>query len=155
MSFQIQALPETLFSKLFSLTDAELESRHAKRVLVGETPGFPCRVSLADAQIGETVLLLNYEHQPNDTPYRATHAIFVREGVSQATPAPGEVPDALASRLLSVRGFNRAHDMIDADVVNGTAVAERIDRLFENPDIDYIHLHNARPGCFAASVTRV
>ena len=88
MPFQIHALPDTLFRDLFSLTDAELEKRHAKRILVDEAPGYPCRVSLADAQVGETVLLLNYEHQANDTPYRSAHAIFVREGVSQAMPAP-------------------------------------------------------------------
>ncbi len=154
MSFQIHALSENLFNDLFSLTDAELETRSARRMVADQSPGCPCRISLADAEIGDTLLLLNYQHQPNETPYRSSHAIFVREGVRQAIPAPGEIPESLASRLISVRAFNNAHDMVDADVVDGENLAGRIDGLFANPDVDYLHLHNAKQGCFAASVTR-
>lgn len=154
MAFQIHALPDTLFSDLFSLTDVELTDRSIRRLVVDHSPGFPCRVSLADAEPGETVLLLNYEHQPNDTPYRSSHAIFVRESVKQALPKPGEVPASLASRLMSIRAFDKTHDMIDADVVDGTGLAGEINRLFDNLEIEYLHLHNAKRGCFAASVTR-
>ncbi|NKF24493.1 DUF1203 domain-containing protein [Solimonas sp. C16B3] len=37
-------------------------------------------VSRAVLQPGETALLLNDTHQNADTPYRASHAIFIREG---------------------------------------------------------------------------
>ena len=155
MSFQIHALPESPFVDLFSIPDSELAKRSARRMVVDANPGFPCRVSLADAEVGETVILVNFEHQPNDTPYRSTHAIFVREGVEQVVMEPGEVPEVLRIRLLSVRAFDKAHQMIDADVVDGQELKGTIERLFENPNIAYVHLHNARPGCFSASVTRV
>lgn len=154
MSFQIHALPESLFADLFSIPDSELAKRSARRVVVEANPGFPCRVSLADAEVGETVILVNFEHQPNDTPYRSTHAIFVREGVEQAVVEPEEVPEVLRIRLLSVRAFDEAHQIIDADVVDGQELRDTVERLFENPNIAYLHLHNAKPGCFAASVTR-
>lgn len=154
MSFQIHGLPEANFRDLFSLTEAELDDRSIRRMEVAEHPGYPCRVSLADANVGETVLLLNYEHQPNQTPYRASHAIFVRQGAEQSVPAPGEIPVSIGTRMLSVRAFDRSHDMIDAEVVDGAVLADRIEALFTNPQIDYLHLHYAGRGCFAASVTR-
>lgn len=155
MSFQIHALPAAPFEKLFTLSDEELNKVQARRMVVDTRPGFPCRVSLADAEIGETVVLVNYTHQPHDTPYRASHAIFVRKGAAQAKPKPNEVPEVLTSRLLSVRAFDRGHQMINAEVVDGRSLSGLIDSWFSDPQIDYLHIHNARPGCFAASVTRL
>ena len=154
MSFQINALPEAFAARLFALSDEALAEIPAKKITVDTNPGFPCRVSLADAEVGETVILVHYVHQPHNTPYKASHAIFVRQGVTQATPTVGEVPKALEMRVLSVRAFNGSHDMIDADVVDGEMAADSIRRMFKNPEVAYLHLHNAKPGCFAASVTR-
>lgn len=154
MSFQIHALSYARFAPLFKLPDTELAKAGATRMVAGVKPGFPCRVSLADAEPGETVLLLNFEHQPCDTPYRATHAIFVRENAEQAFPDVGAIPEALASRLMSIRAFDQKHYMVDADVVPGSDLSDAIPAMFRNPDVSYLHLHNAKPGCFAASVTR-
>jgi hypothetical protein len=154
MTFQIHALPRSGFEPLFAMTDAELAARGARRMTVTERPGFPCRVSLEDAEPGESVLLVNYEHQPNPTPYRSSHAIFVREGARQAFPEPGELPDVLARRLISARAFDASHDMRDADVVEGRDLAALIERLFADPRVDYLDLHNAKRGCFAARATR-
>ena len=122
--------------------------------VVTEKPGTPCRVSLADAEVGETVLLVNFKHQRENTPYKASHAVFVRKNAVQATPDVNEVPQVLASRLLSVRGFDGAHFMRTADVVEGTALGDVIETMFGGAEIAYIHVHNAKPGCFAAKVTR-
>ena len=118
-------------------------------------PGYPCRVSLADAEVGETVILLNDEHQPADSPYRSAHAIFIREHAEQAFPGPGEVPEVLKTRLISVRAFDENHWLINAEVADGADLREVIAVMFRNPAVAYLHLHNAKPGCFAARVTRV
>lgn len=109
---------------------------------------------MADAEVGETVILLNYEHQPAQSPYKATHAIFVREGATQAQLAVGEVPEVLRSRIISLRLFDKDHMMTDADVLQGDGLADAIKAAFENDHVAYAHLHNAKPGCFAAVVTR-
>ncbi|MGO4908121.1 DUF1203 domain-containing protein [Pseudorhodobacter sp. W20_MBD10_FR17] len=155
MSFQIHALPAQDFAPLFAMSDAALAQRNACRVVVTKSPGTPCRVSLADARVGETVLLLNYQHQPAQSPYQASHAIFVREGVAEAKPAPNEVPLVIQTRLISLRLFDKNHMMMDADVLQGTAVAQAITAAFGNEAVCYAHLHNAKPGCFAARVTRL
>ncbi|MEM1363551.1 MAG: DUF1203 domain-containing protein [Pseudomonadota bacterium] len=154
MGFQIHSLPAEGFAHLFELTDDELVRHLARRQMVTTKPGFPCRVSMADAEIGETVILLNYEHQPQNSPYKAMHAIYIREGVAQAELAVGEVPEVLRSRLISLRAFDDAHLMIHADMVQGVDLAEAITTVFDDQNVAYIHLHNAKPGCFAASVTR-
>ena len=154
MSFQIHALPAAIFEPLFSLSDAELAKARATRVVADCHPGYPCRVSLVDADIGETVILLNFEHQSGDSPYRASHAIFVRENAEQAFPGVGAVPESLQTRLISIRAFDEKHHMLAADVVDGLCLTESIPVLFQDSKVSYLHLHNAKRGCFAARVTR-
>lgn len=154
MSFQIDAPDGRALSHLFDLTDQELEANGARRAIAQGNPGYPCRVSLEDAAVGEELILLNYEHLPETSPYRASHAIYVRKGAEQADLAPGEVPEQLKIRLLSVRGYGDDHLMKSADVVDGTELAVRLDEMFANRDVSYVHIHNAKPGCFAASATR-
>jgi hypothetical protein len=154
MSFQITALPAREFAPLFALSDAELARQGALRMLVDRTPGFPCRVSLRDAEPGESVLLINYEHLPVAGPYRARHAIFVRQHALEARLAVNEIPQSLQIRLLSLRAYDQAGMMLDAEVMQGSDLAPAIERMFEHGAVAYLHVHNARPGCFAARVQR-
>ena len=154
MTFRITALPTEPFAPLFAMTDADLTAIRARRVIAGADGGYPCRVSLRDAVHGETLILVNHQHQPADTPFRATHAIYVREAAEQVHPAPGEVPDLFRSRLLSLRGFGADGMMQAADIVDGPALEAAIDAMFGDPAIAYIHLHYAKPGCYAARADR-
>ena len=67
MSYAVSGLPIDEFRPLFGLPDAELAERGVVRRVVDSPSGFPSRVELEDAKVGDTVLLLNYEHQPADT----------------------------------------------------------------------------------------
>lgn len=154
MTFRILALDPAPFVPLFALSDADLAVRAIVRQTVTAKPGSPCRVSLADAEIGETVLLLNYEHLATLSPYRATHAIYVREGVAAAHLPAKAVPEAIARRLISLRAFDAAGMMLAAEVVAGTAVGSALDVAFGNPAVVHVDLHNAAPGCFAARAVR-
>lgn len=154
MSFRITGLPLAPFAPLFALSTAELAARSIVRMTVSGDAGYPCRITLADAARGESVLLLNYEHQPAATPYRSSHAIFVRESATSSYDELDRVPRALRHRLLSVRAFDEAGMMTDADVVEGSALEPLIGRLFADQHVKYLHAHNARPGCFAAAIRR-
>ncbi len=155
MSFQISGLPLARFAPLFSMSDEALAALQIERRIADRKPGFPCRVSLRDAEPGERVLLLNYAHQPAGTPYRSNHAIFVREGAIEATPEVGEIPEVIRLRLISVRAFDAADMMVDADVVQGHELEPVIERMFAGDRVEYLHLHNAKPGCYAARVDRI
>ncbi|MDF2386017.1 DUF1203 domain-containing protein [Nostoc ellipsosporum NOK] len=154
MNYVIQGIDPAPFRSLYGLSDAELAARNAVRMRVAKKPGAPCRVTLADAEPGETVLLVNHEHLPVASPYRSAHAIFVREGAEVPARFENAVPEPLAIRLLSVRAFDGAGMMADAEVVEGRDLEPLIARFFADPAVAYLHVHNARPGCFAARVDR-
>ena len=154
MSFRITGLDPEAFQPLFGLSDAELAARGAQRYAVDKKPGFPDRVELRDAEPGESVLLLNYVHQPANTPYRASHAIFVVEGAKQRYDRIDEIPEVMRSRILSLRAFDGDHMIVDADVTDGTKVEGLIERFLGNSKVAYIQAHYARFGCFAARIER-
>jgi hypothetical protein len=154
-SFQLVGLPLEPFSPLFALSDAELLARNVRRVFATTKPGYPCRVSLADAEIGDELLLLAFEHQPASSPYKSSGPIFVRKAAVQAHVEPGVVPDYVRTRLISVRAYDTQHLMSDALVCAGSAAAAAIQKMFSRDDVAYIHLHNANRGCFSCAVNRV
>lgn len=153
MSFRITGLPAADFVHWFDLDDAQLAARAARRVAADAAHAFPCRISLTDARIGDEVLLINHEHLPVDSPYRSRHAIYIRAG-EQTFDAVDTVPDMLRRRLLSLRAFDAAGMMTGCDVVEGRDIEPAIDRLFGEPKAAYLHVHFARPGCYAARIER-
>jgi hypothetical protein len=154
-TFQISALPFERFADLFALTDEELAARGARRVVADSKPGYPCRVSLVDAEVGERLLLLPFTHQQADSPYRAAGPIFVREAAVQARPAVGEVPQMFRHRLLSFRGYDAAGMMVAAEVAEGRELEAVVGRLLGEDGVAYIHVHNAKPGCYNCRIDRV
>jgi hypothetical protein len=154
MSYRIVGLAPEPFLDLFELSDDELAARQIVRTTATAKPGYPCRITLDDAEPGESVLLLNYEHQSSSTPYRSSHAIYVRENARHRYDAADEIPPALRTRTLSVRAFDAEGMMIDADIVEGEALESLIERFFADRNAAYLHVHNAKRGCFAARVER-
>jgi hypothetical protein len=154
-SFQLVGLPAAPFTPLFSLSDAELSEMHAQRVVATSNPGYPCRVSLTDAEIGEELLLLPYTHQPAASPYRASGPIFVRRSARQPVVEAGQLPAYVTRRLMSVRAYDAGGWMTDAAVCPGAEAGAVIERLFADARVAYIHLHNANRGCFSCAVQRI
>lgn len=154
MSFQFHALDHNHFAHLFELSNEELFKLGARRSVVETFPGSPCRISLEDAPVGESVILVNYEHMAKDSPFRSSHAIFVRPGVTSVHPEIGAVPKQLRHRVLSIRAFDSAGMMQNADLVDGREAEMLIAHMFEDPKIEELHVHYAKPGCFAARVSR-
>ena len=155
MSFRITGLSPQPFLHLFGLSDPELASKGVKRYVADKSPGFPDRIEIRDARPGETLLLLNYTHQPADTPYHASHAIFVLEGAQERYDRIGEIPAAMRMRTLSLRAFNNDHFMVDADLAEGAKAEGVIQRFFENPKVAYIQAHYAKYGCYAGRIDRI
>jgi hypothetical protein len=154
MSFQVSSLPSQKFRHLFGKSEEELRAAGVVVKTADSKPGFPCRVTLTDAEPGTRMLLLNYEHQSADTPYRSSHAIFVIDGAEEAELAPGEIPEQLCARLLSVRAFSGDGMLLDANVVEGAAAGELFERMLKNKRAAYLHVHFAKFGCYAARVDR-
>jgi hypothetical protein len=154
MSFRLLGLAPEPFLHLYGLCEADLAKHGARRYAVDASPGFPDRIEVRDAEPGETVLLLNYVHQPANTPYRASHAIFVREFAEARCDLVDVIPDALRVRPISLRAFTNEHDMVDADLIEGSSLEELINRQLAKPEVAYLHAHYAKRGCYAARVER-
>ena len=152
--FRLHSLSASQFQPLFALSDGELAARDMRRVVADSPNGFPCRVSLRDAEPGERLLLLPYEHHAVATPYRASGPIFVREDATDAVQAIDEVPDQVRRRLLSIRAYGDDGMMRIADVVDGKDIESLIARWFDREDVAYLHVHFARYGCYACRITR-
>jgi len=153
-AFRLVGLAPEPFASFFALTDAQLAERGIHRVVADRKPGFPCRISLVDAEIGEQLLLLPYCHQPANSPYRASGPIFIRSGARQRVADRSEVPPYVTDRLMSVRAYDERDFIVDAEVCAGVDVAATIRRMFEDAHVHYIHLHNAKRGCFSCRVER-
>jgi hypothetical protein len=153
MDFRIKGLDPRPFAPLFALSDAALAERRALRKTSDSKPGFPCRITLRDAEPGESVLLVNFEHLPVDSPYRASHAIYV-SGAKAPCDVVNEIPQALHDRLLAIRAFDERGLMLDADIAEGREARPLIERLLALPDVSYLHAHYARRGCYAARIER-
>ena len=154
MPFRVSGLNPEPFCHLYGLSEAQLLAQGARRYTVDKTPGFPDRIELRDLAPGETALLVNYTHQAADTPYRASHAIFVREGAQKCVSVIEEIPEVMQRRMLSLRAFDAAHMMVDATLVDGRQARETVERLLSNDSVAYIQAHYAQRGCYAARIER-
>src|SRR5437879_4723564 len=137
MNFQIVPLQLKEFLPLFKLSDPEVAEHGARRIIADANPGFPCRVSLEDAEIGERVILVNYMHQPTDSPYRATGPIFVREKAVQAKLQQSEIPVVVQRRTMSVRGYDAEGMMRSSRVAESRLLERVIDDFFADKHIAY------------------
>ncbi len=153
--FQITGINGLKMHPLFEMSNIRLAEKGIVRMIADSKPGFPCRISLKDAEIGEEVLLLPYIHHNSGSPYRASGPIFIRRNARPASLAVNEIPDMLLHRLLSVRAYDTAGMMQLARVVNGNTLQMAIYELFENTHTAYLHIHNAGPGCYNCQVNRI
>jgi hypothetical protein len=154
MSFIVTGLSIEQFQPLFGLDDAALAERHIVRRIVGPDDRVPCRITLEDAPQGQSVLLLNYEHQGAASPYRSSHAIYVSETATETRRLVDKLPGVFRDRPLALRSFDEDGMLIDAELTDWEGVRAAIERQFEDPQAAYLHVHNARPGCYAARIDR-
>ncbi|SNR88025.1 MULTISPECIES: DUF1203 domain-containing protein [unclassified Azospirillum] len=154
MTYRVSGLSSDLFTPLFSLDDATLAAQGIRRVVTPSEGLIPCRITLADAPAGTTVLLLSFRHQPANSPYRAEGPIFVTQGPAPTCVVDDELPPMMAKRLLSVRAYNSDDLIVKADVVDGKEADGLLRHYLAQSDIAYLHVHFAKHGCYAGRVDR-
>jgi hypothetical protein len=152
--FRIVGLQASLFTEAFALDEAGRRAAGIHVVVADKAQGFPCRVSLVDAAVGEELLLLPFTHQPGDSPYRSSGPIYVRRGAVTPQLPAGFVPAYVSSRLMSVRAYDATHWMVAATVCEGNMLAPPLGELLADDRVAYLHLHNAGRGCYSCRVDR-
>lgn len=154
MDFEINGLPVEKFSHLFGLSDEELSLHGVTRRICDEAPGYPDRIEMREAKLGESLLLLNHTSMEKNSPYRATHAIYVLENAQNTYHSKNEIPDVMYRRMLSLRGFDQNGMILDACVVQGDDIRPAVLKLLTDDRIVHIDAHNAAQGCFSGRITR-
>jgi hypothetical protein len=154
MTYQITGLSPQSFSSLIGADDMTLGDAGAIRVTATADAGFPCRISLQDANAGETLILLHHTSHDVATPYRSSYAIYIRENATQAAHYVDALPPVFEGRPLGLRGFDAKGMLRGAMLALPGQADARIREMFENDEIAYIDAHNAAHGCFAARVER-
>jgi hypothetical protein len=155
-SFRVSGISAEVLDEFRHLSDDELQERNVFRYIADRKPGYPCRVSLVDAEIGESLLLLNFGHLMSASPYRSVGPIFVRESVRETYVRVDEIPEVLQApgRLLSVRAYDLNDMLAGAAVIKTAETDQSIQEFFANRQVAYLHVHYAGPGCFACRVDR-
>jgi hypothetical protein len=154
MTYRISGIDAARYRRFFGASEAELAAEGIVRVRADSKPGYPCRITLEDAEPGETLLLLNHQDHAADTPYRSSYAIYVRENAGAAAAIEDDLPAVFANRPIALRAFDAAGMLRGASLALSGDADARIRELFAREEIAYIHAHNAAHGCFAARVDR-
>lgn len=154
INFKITAI-ENKYNHLFNLNEEELASKGVIKMIVDQKPGYLCRVSLEDVEIGEEVILFPFEHHETDSPYKASGPIFIRKNAEKANLEINKIPEMLFKRLQSLRVYDKNGIMIDAKTLEGKEIRKEIESIFNNNSASYIQIHNANPGCYNCQVNRL
>jgi hypothetical protein len=127
----------------------------SQRVVADVPNSYPCRRCLRDAAPGDELVLLSYDPFLGTSAYRQPGPIFVH--VQDCAPTEQDLvsaPEQLRRRELSLRGFDRGHRQVATALVAGPGVEDAAQRLLDDPEVAYLHVHNAGPGCFAVRIER-
>ena len=154
-NFKITGIQKDEIQDLLNLNGQELLEKGISTITVDEKPGFPCRISLVDADIGEKVLAFSYEHHRVKSPYQSSGPIFLRTNAKTANLKKNEIPKMLIHRLLSLRIYDEQAMMIDARTLKGEYLKDNIQEIFANEKAKYIHVHNSSPGCYNCQINRI
>ncbi len=132
---------------------SELRRTGGSVYVADSVPGYPCRLCLTDAEIGEELVLVSHDPFAGDSAYRSASPIFVHREPCQ--PFVGNtLPLQLTRRQLSVRSFDAEDMMIEAAVVAGSTLGETLHGFFSTETCERVHIHNADRGCWAATIPR-
>jgi hypothetical protein len=153
MSYRIRGLEVGQFAALVGASNEALAQQGAMRVVAAA--GAPCRITLEDAVPGEMLILLNHVSHDVATPFRASHAIYIREHATVTAEYVDRTPPVFETRTLSLRAFDANGMLIDGILACPGEADVQIRWLLASKETAYIHAHNAAYGCFAASVERM
>jgi hypothetical protein len=154
MDYVIKGLSAEPYRHLYGKTDEELKTFGVKRYIADKNPGYPDRIEMRDAEVGESLLLINHVSMEKETPYKASHAIFVREGAEHPYESRNEIPAVMFNRILSFRAFDANGMMVDAAVAQGEEIQNVVECFLDNDQVSYIDAHNAVRGCYSGKIER-
>lgn len=155
-AFSILAIPEEI-SRAARTNLKSPQYGHPAHTEIAAGTG-PCRQCLRTFDVGkENRILFTYNPFDGLDPYPSPGPIFVHEKPCATYSRPTEFPDTLRTLPLILEGYgsNRwvvARERVDAEAAE--AVESAIEKIFQQPAVDYIHIRHGQAGCFIAQINR-
>jgi len=151
--FVIEPISSQLQQSLLQGTD-RLQGNPVETVVVDASPGYPCRISLQDAQVGEELYLFSHTPFTTASAYRETGPVFVRKNAVAASLNVNELPDIALARSIVVRAYDGAGTMLAASAAESGEIANTIQDFFRDEAVEFVHLRAAVSGCFLCEARR-
>lgn len=144
----------SLVQETLQLGATQLHGNPVETVIADSKPGYPCRLSLEDADEGEEIYLLSHSPFDSANPYRETGPIFVRKNAVPAALGVNELPQIALARSIVVRAYNSEGKMLAANPMETSQISQTIQKFLDDEAVEYIHLRAASCGCFLCSARR-
>lgn len=123
-------------------------------ILTTEQAGaYPCRHCLKWAQPGEQVILFPYASIPAGRPYSEVGPIFVHLQSCPRYESTERYPADFRNGRV-IRAYNRKQDMIAAEAVVEGKPETVIEKLFGNPETEFLQARSADRGCYTFTIER-
>jgi hypothetical protein len=129
--------------------------KHPASVKVATGYG-PCRHCLRTFRIGEERRIL-FTYDPFDglEPFPLPGPIFIHEIECARYHEDGGFPEELKAHPLTISGYGKGRLLREQIHADGADVEKVIARVFQRPDVDYIHVRDTAAGCYDLRLERV
>lgn len=157
MSYRFTGIDPAFVHRL--ATDPVAAGAHAAEpILATIATGFPCRVTLEDAAPGEPLLLFAFTSNDSRSAFATRYAVYVRRNAVAAATFMDALPPILERRTIALRAFDGEGRLraacLAAPTGQGHEAEAALPRLFADPVVASVHVHNAAYGCFLARADR-
>lgn len=133
--------------------NGQLPERH-----ISDGDGIPCRHCLQDVAAGELYLILAHRPFPEVQPYAELGPIFLHAEACERYAQGEEVPPVVVrSQRMLIRGYNAQNRIVygTGQVVPVEKIQVTAEKLFERPEIAYIHVRSASNNCYSCRIDRI
>lgn len=124
---------------------------------ISDGGGNPCRHCLDDIAEGAPMLVLAHRPFPGPQPYAEVGPIFVHAGDCLRYEEAERAPEMFARReAIMIRGYGADHRIVygSGKVIPTEEIEATARRIFEDPQIAYLHLRSASNNCFQCRLER-
>ena len=124
---------------------------------ISDGQGNPCRHCLTDVPGGEPFLILAYRPFPAHQPYAEVGPISLHADACNRYDEPAGIPAMFLDREhYLIRGYGDDDRIVygSGQVTPTADLADTAAKLFERPEIAYIHLRSASYNCFQCRIDR-
>lgn len=153
-NFQLRPIPDRIARQVRERLKSP-QYGHPAHVEVATGYG-PCRSCLRTFVQGEEKRIL-FTYNPFDglSSYPSPGPIFIHEQPCVPFSSGAEFDPALRKIPLVLEGFGQNRSLIAEERFSDGNFEDRVENLFRNPQVHYIHLRNGEAGCFIARIEPV